>query len=121
MVPIELTVENQGGMADLELGDVRLPELVLRSDASEMTVRLPSQHGRTTVRVEARSAVVHVHVPEGVASAIRGDLNSSAVAVDPARFPPIAEEGLWRSAGYEAAMARVDIEVEASDSAVRIV
>ena len=120
-VPIELTVENQGGVADLELGDLRLTELVLRSDASQMTVRLPSQAGRTTVRVEAKSAAVDVQVPEGVASAIRGDLKSAAVVVDTARFPPIAEEGVWRSTGYEAAQARADIEVEAADSAVRIV
>ena len=120
-VPIELAVESLGGLADLELGDLRLTELVLVSSAGEMKVGLPSHAGQTTVRVEARGASVDVHVPEGVASAIRGDMRSAAVVVDAARFPLIPEEATWRSTGYEAMPDRVDIEVEAAGSSVRIV
>jgi TMEM175 potassium channel family protein len=121
-VPIELAIESVGGLADLELGDLRLTELVLRSDGGEMQANLPSHAGQTSVRVQAKGAFVDVHVPEGVASAIRGDLRSAAVVVDAARFPPIADEGAaWRSAGYEATPDRVDIEVDAAGSSVRIV
>jgi uncharacterized membrane protein len=120
-IPISLTVDTVGGVADLELGDLGLTDLDVRADGSAVEIGLPAAAGRTTVAVESKAAAVIVRIPDGVAAWIRGDNDGTALDVDVARFPVVVEGGGYRSANYAESRNRADVSVTLVDGSVTVV
>ena len=119
-VPLELTIDNFGGLAFLELEGLRLTELTVHGTGSTTEVGMPSHAGQTATRIEVRAGSVDVRIPDGVAAAIRPSLRSAEVMLDPDRFPPVIGGKGWRSANYDDAPNRLDIEVKLWASLVTI-
>jgi hypothetical protein len=109
-VPLELRVETGAARATLDLEDLRVDRLDLRTGASETEVTLPRAAGATSVRVEAGAASVTINVPSGVAARIRSRMALGTTQVDQVRFPRTADG--FASPDYERAEHRVDLELQ---------
>jgi hypothetical protein len=118
-IPVDLAVEAGASRTTLDLGEVRLRSLDLRTGASETRVRLPRAAGITRVTANAGAASLSIEVPAGVAARIRTRMALGSAQIDQARFPPT-------SAGYESpdfttATNRVDIDVQGGVGSLRVV
>ena len=120
-VPLSLSVETKGGVADLDLSRLRLTELDVCADASAVDVSLPTDAGHVTVVVQSKAAAVTIRVPDGVAAWIRGETDIPGLELDIARFPIVLSGGGYRSADYDTARNRVDLTAVSNAGSIKIV
>lgn len=118
-VPLSLDLECGADEVVLDLHDLRVTELHVKSGASSTRVTLPAAAGHTRARIQVGAAAVDVQVPEGVAAGIhvRGAL--AGISVDQRRFPRL-ESDTYRSPDYETAAHRAEIEIVAGAGAVSV-
>ena len=118
-LPLDLRVETGASQAFLDLGDLHLRSLDLRTGASETRVRLPGAAGATSVHAEAGAASLVFEVPLGVAARIRTRVALGSSQVDESRFPRIGD--LYQSPDYATAVNRIDLDVQGGVGSVRVV
>jgi hypothetical protein len=118
-LPMRLRLEGGAAKSTLDLAEVLVTELVVKTGASDTRVVLPRRVERATVRVEAGAAQVTIEVPEGVAAAIRSSVGLGTTSVAEHRFPRTGD-GRWRSPDFETAPYRVEIEVSGGLGSMRI-
>jgi len=110
-IPLSLEFETGAGEARLNLSDLHVTDLRLKTGASATDLTLPAHVRHTQVKIDAGAASVTVRVPIGVAARIRATGGLMSVNVDRNRFP--REGNVYRSPDYETATNRVDVEIEA--------
>ena len=120
-IPIVLEIEISSGISTLELGSLWITDLKIKANASETQISLPDREGHTTVNIESRAAAVEILVPQDVAATIHSEGDKLGDQIDLARFPLIEAGQAYRSEHYETASKRMDIRVDNSMSAVKIV
>jgi hypothetical protein len=108
-VPLSLDVNTGASKAVLNLADLNVTDLRLKTGASDTNITLPAHAGYTRVKGETGVAAVRFQVPEGVAGRIRTSGGLSDIHVDQNRFP--RSGGQYESADYETAENKVDIDV----------
>ena len=108
-VPLSLTVETGASRNDLDLSDLRVTDLGVRTGASETVIRLPRAAGMTRAKVDAGAASIRVHVPDGVALRLQGRMQVGTNDVDTRRFPPSTTG--WSSPDFDSAANRVELVV----------
>jgi hypothetical protein len=118
-VPLDLGLETGANRAVLDLTDLRVRSLELKTGASDTRVILPRAAGATTVRAEAGAASLVIEVPRSVAARIRSRVALGTNQVDEARFPRLGD--LYESADYGTSENRVDIDVQGGVGSVRVV
>jgi hypothetical protein len=118
-VPLDLRLETGANRSMLDLGDLRLRSLALKTGASDTRVLLPRAAGATTVRAESGVASLTLEVPAGVAARIRGRMALGTNQVDQTLFPR-AGDG-YESADYATAPNRVDIDISGGVGSVRVI
>jgi len=117
-IPLNLVFETGAVDAHLDLADLQVKDLVLKTGASSTNLTLPAEAGLTQVKVEAGAAAVIIRVPEGVAARMKTDVGLAAVSVNKSRFPKI--NGYYQSADYESAENKADIRIEAGLGSIEI-
>ena len=117
-VPLDLRVEGGAYRGSLDLSDLLVRSLEIRTGASDTRVTLPRAGVMTTVRAESGAASTTFTVPEGVAARVRSKMSLGNVSVDELRFPRSADG--WTSADYETAPNRVEITIEGGVGSVRV-
>ena len=118
-VPLDLKVETGASRAVLDLTDLRLRSLDLKTGASDTRVILPTGAGATTVKAEAGAASLVIEVPQSVAARIRSRVALGTNQIDEARFPKLGDT--YQSADYASSDDRVDIDVQGGVGSVRVV
>ena len=109
-IPLDLVFEIGAVDARLDLTDVQVKNLALKTGASSTNLKLPAKAGMTHVKVEAGAASVEITVPEGVAARVEASAGLASVDVDQARFPK--QNGIYQSGDYASAENKVDIRIE---------
>jgi hypothetical protein len=117
-IPLSISLETGASESRLDLSDLRLSELILKSGASSTAVTLPSNAGFTRVDIDAGAASLKVMVPQGVAVRIRSSGGLSNVSVSD-RFPKSG--GMYQSPDYDSAANKVDIDIEMGVGSVSII
>jgi hypothetical protein len=117
-LPLTLRLEGGASRADLDLSELAVTSLVVKTGASDTRVVLPRAAGAVEVRIEAGAAQVRIEVPEGVAARVHSQVGLGSTTVDEARFPRTTDG--WASAGYETAEHRADIRVSGGVGSFRI-
>jgi hypothetical protein len=117
-VAIILNVEGGANEAMIDLSDLRVDELTLKSGASSTQITMPANAGMTHTRIETGAASVNVHVPQGVAARIRAQGGLASIQIDTARFPQ--QGNLYQSADYDTAANRVDFDIQLGVGSVQI-
>jgi hypothetical protein len=117
-ISLNLVFETGAGEANLDLTDLLVKELVIKTGASSTDVKLPAQAGTTFFKVEAGAASLVINVPEGVAARIEADAGLASVTVDQNRFPK--QGGIFQSGDFEDAKNKVDIRIETGMASIDI-
>ena len=117
-IPLHLVFETGAVDAHLDLTDLQVKDLLLKTGASSTNITLPAAAGLTQVRVEAGAAAVNIRVPEGVAARIEAEVGLAAVSVNQSRFPKLNE--YYQSVDYESAENKADIRIEAGLGSIEI-
>ena len=118
-VPLDLRIDTGAARARLDLSELIVRNLELRTGASETRIRLPRAAGATSVRAETGAASLVIEVPTGVGARIRSRMALGSTDVDQARFPRDASG--FESPDYASAPNRADIDVQGGVGSVRIV
>jgi len=106
-VPLSLEISTGANDSNLDLTDLQVTNLQLRTGASSTKVLLPANAGITRVTCEGGAAGVEFRVPSNVAARIRWQGGLSSINVDSSRFPRTGGE--YRSVEYDTATNKVDI------------
>jgi hypothetical protein len=107
---LDLRFEGGASRSELDLRELRVRRLDVKTGASQTTVWLPVAAGVTSVSADAGAAQLVFHVPDGVAASIRSQMVIGATDVDQARFPS-SGSGRFESPDYAGATNRVEIDV----------
>lgn len=108
-IPTIIEMESGANDALLDLSDLKVEQLLVKTGASYTRVRMPENAGHTTARFEFGAASVNIEVPNGVAGRIQVDSGLSSTSIDRARFPK--QGRVYQSEDFEDAANRVDITV----------
>ena len=117
-IPLILELETGASENRLDLTDLRVSELSLKSGASSTNLTLPANAGRTRVNIEAGAASVKISVPGGVAARIRSKSGLSSINVNQQRFGKSGD--LYQSPDYDSAANQADIEVQMGVGSVEV-
>lgn len=111
IVPLALHVETGASDARLDLSDLQVTDLWLKTGASSTHVTLPAAAGHTRAKVDAGVASVTVRIPAGVAARLHVSGGLSSIGVDRDRFPRVGAS-TYQSPDYETAAHQVEMELE---------
>jgi hypothetical protein len=115
---LQLELETGASEARLDLQELRVSELTLKTGASSSSITLPANAGQTRVVVQSGAASVDLFVPQGVAGRIRVQSGLAGIQIDPNRFP--AGPSGYETPGYAGAINRVDIAIETGVGSVTV-
>ncbi|HET9346637.1 MAG TPA: DUF5668 domain-containing protein [Candidatus Limnocylindrales bacterium] len=118
-VPLDLRIDTGAARARIDLSDLIVRALELRTGASDTRLRLPRAAGATSVRAETGAAALVIEVPSGVGARIRSRMALGSTDVDQSRFPRDATG--YVSPDYATAANRADIDLQGGVGSVRIV
>jgi hypothetical protein len=107
-VELALRFDTGAGEARLDLTDLRVSRVELKTGASSTTLLAPANAGSTRVDVEGGAAAVNIRVPAGVAARIHAQGGIAGITVDRDRFPRV--DDVYQSPDYDSAANRVEIE-----------
>src|SRR5512139_313991 len=110
VVPLKLTLDGGAANANLDLTDLKVADLRVKTGASSTTIRLPRAAGMTTARINAGAASVKLIVPEGVAARVHSSMAIGTNDINRQRFP--LSGGDYVSPDYATALNKVDIQFE---------
>jgi hypothetical protein len=117
-VPLDLRIEGGASRTLLDLRDLHLAALNLRTGASETRVLLPRAAGSTVVSAEGGAAALIFEVPSGVAARIRSKMALGSTNVDAGLFPRSGDG--WESPDFGSAANRVEIDVRGGVGSVTV-
>jgi hypothetical protein len=117
-VPMSLRLDVGAAKSRLDLSDLKVTDLVLKTGASDTVIRLPKSAGMTTMKVESGAASVKLIVPDGVAARIRSTMGLGSSSIDQRRFPRNGE--YYQSPDYDSATNKIDIRSEGGVGSISV-
>ena len=117
-LPLRLILETGASESNLDLRDLKVTSLELKTGASSTSMTLPAQAGETSVHVSSGAASVKIDLPQGVAGRVRVQSGLAGIHIDPGRFP--FNGSIYESPDYASAANRADIFVETGVGSVEI-
>ena len=117
-VPLDLRVESGAARANLDLQELLVRRLELKTGASDTHLTLPRAAGMTTVRAETGAAALAIQIPPGVAAQIRSQMALGSTHVDEARFPRTGDG--YASPDWGTAANRVELDLQGGVGSIRI-
>jgi hypothetical protein len=118
-VPLTLSIQEGASESRIDLSQLRVSNLDLQTGASHTRLVLPQNAGTTAASIKGGAATIDVEVPQGVAAAIQYEGGLSTLDVDQNRFPATGPRA-YRSADYDTASNRVDLNIQAGVATVSI-
>ena len=112
-IPISLDMNTGANKSVIDLRDMNVTDIKLKSGASDTVITLP-ERGRLKLDCEIGAASLTVIVPDGVAIRARGSMGAGDFHVDKTRFPNN------ESPDFASAQNAVDIHVKGGAASVRI-
>lgn len=109
-VPINLELEMGANEVRLDLSELMVVDLRIKSGANSAEINLPANAGHTHAFISCGAASFRVRVPGDVAARIRYSAGLASVTVDTKRFPRAG--GFYQSPDYESAENKVDLVIE---------
>jgi hypothetical protein len=117
-LPLSLRFEGGASSTTLDLGDLNVTALTVKTGASTTRILLPRDVERCDVRIESGVAQVTVTVPDGVAARIRSQMGLGTSGVNERRFPRVGSD--WASPDYDTAARRAEISISGGVGTVRV-
>lgn len=108
-IPLALQVDGGANQATLDLSELSVSELRLKTGASDTTITMPAK-GTTRAFVSCGAARVVVRIADRASARIVARTGLASVRVDEVRFPRTTHG--WASPDFDQAVDRVDLEIE---------
>lgn len=117
---LPLALEVRAGASDtrLDLTDLRVTDLTVKTGASSTDLTLPANAGLTRVNIEAGAASMVIRVPSGVAARLRLTGGVASLDVDEKRFPRLG--GYYQSPDFDSAPNKIELEAKAGAGSVEV-
>jgi hypothetical protein len=117
---IELSLDVEGGAneARLDLTDLKVTEIVMKTGASATEITMPANAGHTEAKIESGLGSMKIRFPMGVAGKIRTEGGLASISVDSSRFP--RSGSVYMSADYDEAENKVELSVKTGLGSVEI-
>jgi hypothetical protein len=116
--PWIISLNTGAGETNLDLSDLLVQKVVLKTGVSSTKINLPNFAGYTSLHIEAGVASVEVHVPAHVAAQIRTEVGLANVNIDRERFAKKGE--VYISGDYDIAENKADIFISSGISSVSV-
>lgn len=117
-VPLSLEFETGASESTIDLHDLKVRQVEVKTGASSTELTLPAAAGETRVKVASGVASVKINVPQGVAGRIKVQSGLADIRIDTARFPNMG--GYYETPGYAGAQNKADIFIETGVASVDI-
>lgn len=117
--PLVLNVEAGASDSTLDLSALQVTQLDLQTGVADTHVRLPQAAGHTRVSVHGGVTDLTFDVPQGVAADVRTSNGMASREIDERRFPHLGG-GHYRSADYDTATNRVEMDIELGIATLRV-
>jgi hypothetical protein len=117
-VPLSLELETGASENTLDLTNVLVTDLALRTGASSTEVMLPLNAGQMRVAIHAGAASVSLRAPTSVAARIRVHGGLAGKEIDTSRFPRSGDA--YESPDYSTAQNKVDIDAEIGAGSIQV-
>ena len=117
-IPLTLSIDAGASSLNIDLQDVQASRVELNTGASSSNVTVPAR-GVSLLDIEAGAAAVNVRVPNGTEARVRVREGVNSVNVDTNRFPQL-DFGFYQSSGYDTAVDRAEINIEAGLGSVTV-
>lgn len=115
---LDLQFHTGAGENDIDLTNLDVKTLLLKTGVSSSRVILPARTQFTRVDVQAGVASVNLTVPQGVAARIHTEVGLTGLNIDTIRFPKTGDT--YESPGYDSAPNRVEISAKSGISSLEI-
>lgn len=116
--PFTMILNTGAGETNLDLRELLVEDIVLKTGASSSHIYLPESAGYTSLKIESGVASVEVNIPENVAGRIRTEVGLASININRLRFPKRGE--VYISDDYESSENKVDIFISSGISSVSI-
>jgi len=117
-IPLQLELETGASETRLNLQDLRVTELMIKTGASSAVINLPTNAGMTRVEIHSGAASTELYVPQNVAARIRLQTGLAGINIDQNRFP--ATGSGYETPGYDSAANKVEIYAESGVASLTI-
>jgi hypothetical protein len=117
-IPLSLDLETGASESRLNLAELTVTEIRLKSGASSTNLTLPSVAGFTRADIQTGAASVNITIPQGVAARIQARGGLASVTIDQNRFPRFGDS--YQSANYETATNKTDLNIETGVGSIDI-
>ncbi len=118
-VPLKLLLDGGAANANVDLTDLKITDLRVKTGASSTTIRLPRAAGTTSVRINAGAASVKLFVPEGVAARVHSSMAIGSNDINRQRFPLSGSD--YVSPDYATALNKIDIQFEGGVGSLAVI
>jgi hypothetical protein len=116
-IPIAFDIKSTASTNNLELGDLRISDFHLNTNASTSEINLPSPSGTMLVNIEANAAALDITIPDNAEAKVDVTTNLSTLNIDN-RF--IKEGNYYITKNYNNASNRIELEIRSKVSTVTI-
>jgi cell wall-active antibiotic response 4TMS protein YvqF/uncharacterized protein DUF2154 len=117
-LPVALEIETGAAETRLDLSDVKVTDLRLKTGATSTSLSMPASAGMTTARLEGGAASMDIRFPAEVGARIRWEGGMASIHVDTDRFPKSGDT--YESKGYAEARNKVDLKISMGMGSVDI-
>jgi hypothetical protein len=117
-LPIFLELETGASEVRIDLTELMVRELSLKTGASSTEITLPASPGDLRAKIYGGAASLKVTIPSGVAARIRFVGGLASVSVDRNRFPKVGDVN--QSPDYDTSSNKVDLYIENSVGSIDI-
>jgi hypothetical protein len=117
-IPLELDLGGDDCSLDLNLSDLVLKAFTAELDDCAGEVEMPASDGLET-NLNLDGSELTIIVPAKAAARVRLDLDDTELTIDSARFTKISADQ-YLSEGFEEAETKLDVTLQATDSAISI-
>jgi len=117
-LPLFLDLETGASEARIDLKDLLVRELILKTGASSTEITLPASPGELQAKIYGGAASLRVNVPSGLAARIRFVGGLASMSVDRNRFSKVGN--LYQSPDYDTAINKVDLFIENSVGSIDV-
>ena len=117
-IPLALDISSSAGSMSLDLSELQVTEVVVKSNAGECKVTAPSLPGTTVISIEANVSNVEVTIPVGVAARIKLNTEVTTINIDKNRFPQNGD--YFTSTDFDTGGKKVDITIKCNVGRVQV-
>ena len=117
-IPLEMEIDSGAGKVKIDLSELKVTKLTLKTGVGETSITLPATAGMTDASIITGVGSTTVHIPNGVGARIQISQGIGSVRVDSTRFT--RSEDAYVSTNYHTADNKLELEIKGGVGSITI-